>query len=403
VLQQLDALTAGAAEQSPFYAPALADSDSAFTADLKRLVRDTIEPAIRKFAIFLRTEYLPRARQSLSLFALPNGAACYRAYLRRYTTTRDAPAAIFRRGSALASASTRALIAIGSKRYGTRKVATIIERSRADSANRFRSADDLLAFSRTVVDRSIAKSRSLFALMPGQPVLVMPLPSYQQGTGVASHYQANRDERQPATFWIATDDWRTETRGAAEITAVHEAVPGHHLQIATARSSTDSTGLSRLAFNAAYVEGWANYAERLAEESGIDSDDYERIQRRVLAGRSLVIDPGIHAFDWSRSRAEAYAMETGMSREEADDVIDRIIVEPGQLTSYEMGGSEILALRESVRRCLGKNFDIRAFHEHVLEGGPIPLSTLRGRIEAWMQAESGQRGVCEGFLAQSRE
>ena len=125
------------------------------------------------------------------------------------------------------------------------------------------------------------------------------------------------------------------------------------MQIGTARQLQKPSKLSNLIFNAAYAEGWANYAERLAEEQSIDDDDYERVQRRVLAGRSLVIDPGIHVFGWTHAQAEAYAMEAGMSRQQADDVIDRIAAEPGQLTSYEVGGLEILSLREEARKTAG--------------------------------------------------
>jgi uncharacterized protein (DUF885 family) len=226
----------------------------------------------------------------------------------------------------------------------------------------------------------------LFFQLPSQNVAVKPIPEYQQGTGVSSSYEAEADGSRSATFWIATDRWRSETRGAAEVTAVHETVPGHHLQIATARELHPATILTKLVSNAAYVEGWANYAERLAEGSGIDDDDYERIQRRVLAGRSLVIDPGIHAFAWTRERAQVFAMETGMSREEADEVIDRIAVEPGQLTSYEVGGLEILSLREKARRQFGRKFDIRVFHRCVLADGPLPLLVLRTNVEGCLAA-----------------
>ena len=215
-----------------------------------------------------------------------------------------------------------------------------------------------------------------------------PLPAYQQGSGVSSSYAANPNDSLPATFWIATDQWSAATRGAAEITAVHETFPGHHVQIATARELHPAGLLSKLVFNAAYAEGWANYAERLAEEQNIDFDDYERIQRCALAGRSLVIDPGIHAFGWTRERAEALAMATGMIRDQADDVIDRISVEPGQLTSYEVGGLEMLSLREAAKKKLGARFDIRAFHRCILEDGPLPLTMLRTQVNGCLTALS---------------
>jgi uncharacterized protein (DUF885 family) len=151
-----------------------------------------------------------------------------------------------------------------------------------------------------------------------------------------------------------------------------------------ARLLQPTTSLGMLVFNAAYSEGWAHYAEQLSEEQGIDGDDYERIQRRTLAGRSLVIDPGIHAYGWTRQQAEAYVMQTGMNKEQADDAIDRVAVEPGQLTSYDIGGLEILSLREEARQRLGPRFSLVEFHRQILEQGVVPLTALRTHVEAWI-------------------
>ena len=380
VLEQIDALLSTPVEKSPLYAAALGHKDEEFAAALRAELAGQVEPAIRKYVEFLRSEYLPRARDSPGLSGIPDGLACYRAFLRRYTTTADPPKFVFDTGEKTVTRSTREIKRIGMRLYRTTKLPVVVERIHADRRNRFVSPDQLLDFSIEIVRRAEQRSRNLFLHLPMQTVSVKPIPQYQQGTGVSSSYAANPDAKQHATFWIAVDQWSSETRGAAEITAVHETIPGHHLQIAIARELELSTVLSKLVSNAAYSEGWANYAERLAEESGIDDDDYERIQRRVLAGRSLVIDPGIHAFNWTRERAEAYAMETGMNKEQADDVIDRISVEPGQITSYEIGGLEILAIREKARRQLGKSFDLRAFHQCVLKNGPLPLGVLSGVV-----------------------
>lgn len=383
VIKQVDGLLAAAPEDSPFYAPAKRAHDAEFAKALRTLIVEQITPAIRKYADFLRTEYMPGARESLGVSALPNGAACYQAYLRRYTTTDETPQFVFDSGQKIVSESTTAIRSIGSRLYHTTNLSEIVRRSHDDPKNRFRSGGELLDFSREMVEHSEQKCRALFLQMPSQPVVVKPLPEYQRGSGVPNHYEANPNDREPATFWISTDDWATETRGAAQITAVHETVPGHHLQIATARRLQKPSNLSKLICNAAYAEGWANYAERLAEEQSIDDDDYERVQRRVLAGRSLVIDPGIHVFGWTRAQAEGYAMEAGMSKAQTDDVIDRIAVEPGQLTSYEVGGLEISSLREEARKRLGAKFDLREFHQRVLEQGAIPLSALREHVMAW--------------------
>jgi len=239
----------------------------------------------------------------------------------------------------------------------------------------------MLAYSQTVLDRARAMAADLFLELPRQPVVILPLPAYQQHSGVTPHYEGNADGAAAATFWLPLDHWDSDTRAAAEITVVHETYPGHHVQTVAARAARPRSVLSVAVFNAAYVEGWANYAEQLAEESHIVDDDYERIQRRAVFGRSLVIDPGINVFGWSRDRAVAYAMEGGLSRESANDVVDRIAVEPAQLTSYELGGLEIRRLREAAQRVSGSRFDIRRFHQRVLEDGPLPLDVLHRKLE----------------------
>jgi uncharacterized protein (DUF885 family) len=387
VLEQLDGLTPESPEASPFFSPAKRANDSAFIHAFRNLVANRITPAIQEYKKFLQTEYLPHARESLGLSSLPQGAACYQAYLRRYTTTRRTPKEIYELGLATVDKSVAEVREIGSRLFGTSDFSEIVSKSLAAPANHFASKEELLAFSRDLIPESRAKSAPLFFDIPNQMVEIQPLPQYQEGSGVSSHYEANANPKEAATFWIALAQWDHETRGAAEITVVHETVPGHHLQVSAAQRLGSPTRLAKLSFNSAYVEGWANYAERLSEESGIDGDDYERLHRRIFYGRSLVIDPGIHAFEWSRERAEEYAMQAGMTKGDADEVIDRIAVEPGQLTSYETGGLEILALREEARKKLADQFDIRAFHQRVLELGILPLSALRSQIVAWFNSQ----------------
>jgi uncharacterized protein (DUF885 family) len=217
-------------------------------------------------------------------------------------------------------------------------------------------------------------------------VTIEPLASYEADSGIPSHYESVSEDAEVAIFRISFSDWRNETRGAAAVTVVHETIPGHHMQIASARELGQASG-----FNSAYSEGWANYAERLAEELGIYPDDNAKIFRRSVLGRSLMVDPGIHAFGWSRDRARKFLAASGLDKESADDLIDRIIVQPGQLTSYEVGGMEIYRLREKAKKELGSRFDLRQYHERVLEHGVVSLSTLDTNIEAWIAQQKPER------------
>jgi uncharacterized protein (DUF885 family) len=181
------------------------------------------------------------------------------------------------------------------------------------------------------------------------------------------------------------DDWANETRGAAAVTVVHEAIPGHHLQTVIARTVKLPGAASEFSFNAAFVEGWANYAERLCEEAGIYDNPYAAVFRRSVLGESLMIDPAVHVMSWSRNRVRKYLKALGQTNQEADELIDRIAVQPAQLTSYETGGLEILALREEAKAALGSRFDIREFHQRVLESGDVPLSRLSEQVRSWIR------------------
>ncbi|HYL93306.1 MAG TPA: DUF885 domain-containing protein [Alphaproteobacteria bacterium] len=387
VIQQVTSLFSSALEDSPYNSPARRAQDPKFASAFRHVVEYQINPALRRYANFLGTEYLPRARTSIGLSTLPDGASCYQAYLRRNTTLQRSPQEVFDLGQATVAASAAEIQRLGQRKFATQDLAEIVRRAMAAPENHFASQEELLAYAKSLVQQAKEKSAALFLRLPDQPIVVQPLPAYQQGSGVQSHYEANPNPYQPATFWIALDNWKTETRAAAAVTVVHEAFPGHHLQVALARSLRPANALGKLVENAAYSEGWANYAERLAEDAGLTDDSLVMIHRRMVLGHSLVIDPAIHAMSWDRDHARRYLMNAGMGLEQADELIDRVVVQPGQLTSYESGGLEILALREDAQQTMGAKFDLREFHQRVLEQGVIPLSALADHVRAWVKSQ----------------
>lgn len=176
------------------------------------------------------------------------------------------------------------------------------------------------------------------------------------------------------------------TRSNAEITAFHEAYPGHHLQIGLAQEQTGAHAITRLIGNSAFAEGWARYAEALAEEMGLYSCDFARANRRLWPARGMVVDPGVHLFGWTREQAVAYMQESGrFSPEIAAAAVDRIAVWPGQLTAYDTGALEFFSLREEARKALGERFDIREFHDVVLGNGTVTLPMLRAHVRSWLE------------------
>ena len=387
VIGQVDALASLAPEASPLNSPAKRSEDAAFKATFTRVVGEEVNPALKRYAAFLLDEYLPRAREALAISVLPRGAECYQASLRGYTTLNRTPQEVHDIGAAAVARNTAAVLDLGEELFGSRDFATIVARVAEAPENRFRSEDDMIAFARATVVRAREKAEPLFPFMPAQLVEVLPFDAYMKGSGSSSRYEPQNDPAKPAVYRINADHWATETRGGAEITALHEAYPGHHMQIAYARSKPQSD-VAKLSFNSAYLEGWARYSEMLAEEGGLYATPYALISRRTWPARGMVADPGLHVLGWSRQRTIDYLASSGrFSPTEAADMVDRMAILPGQLTAYDTGGLEIMALREEAKAALGARFDIKGFHRVVLEGGVLPLTTLRRRVEAWIRAE----------------
>jgi uncharacterized protein (DUF885 family) len=279
---------------------------------------------------------------------------------------------------------------LGEKRFGTRDIGTIQARVNEAADNKFKSEEELVGFSREVVARAKQKSAVLFERMPEQEVKVEPFEAHMRGSGASSHYESQVDPSKPAYYRIGTDHWQKDTRGGAEIVAVHEAYPGHHMQIAFART-LKQTPLAKLSFNSAYIEGWARYSEALSEEAGVYATDYALMTRRMWPARGMVADPGLHVLGWGRERVLAYVRESGRFKgEEGEELVDRMAILPGQLTAYDSGGLEIRALRTEAERELGARFDIKGFHKAVLELGVVPLPALRENVRAWIASEKAR-------------
>jgi len=390
VIRQMDELASAPPESSPFYSPASRTGDRAFKAAFKTLVQNKIDPALIRYRDFLRSTYLAKARESVAVSDLPNGPACYSAFLRAETTL-DRPArAVFELGRRTVAANTKDVLAIGHRLYGTRDLEATLASAKSASGEHFSEKSQLLAFSRDFLNRTKSRTaETLINRLPGQDVVVEPERAFEEAGGVSSHLDVQPDKSKPAVYRIELGNWANETRAEAEITAVHETLPGHHLQIALARELAPATSLSKLLTIPAYQEGWARYAEGLAEEAGIYDLPEAAILRRVWPARGMVVDPGIHAFHWSREQAIQYLVSTGrFTRKSADDEVDRIAVMPGQLTAYDSGALEIKALRTDAQRRLGRRFDLKQFNQVVLEEGVVPLSELKRHVSAWLDSRT---------------
>lgn len=383
VIKQLDAMLRGPADRSPLYSPAGRAGDPAFRRTFGGIVEGPVRLALSGYRDFLETEYLPQARDTLAVSAHPDGKACYAAFLRRHTTMTRSPEEVYRLGQQAVERGLAEVAELGNAHFNTWDVGQIVERLRQDPRNRFGSEEELITFSRVVVASALEKSRSLFAQLPEQPVHVEPFAEAQRGSGRSAHYEPSFDPAKPAYYRINAEAWQTETRGNAEIAAVHEGVPGHHLQISRALSGKNHP-IAKLLTNAAFVEGWGRYAEALAEEAGIYRTPHALIARRLWPARGMVADPGLHVFGWTREQVVQFFLRSGrFAQADADDLVDRMAIMPGQLTAYDSGLLEIFALRREAQEALGARFDVRSFHEVVLGNGPVPLRTLRSLVGEW--------------------
>jgi len=388
VIRQVDGLLALDTEASPFYSPAARDNDEAFAAATADIVENQIVPALQAYRNYLASTYIKAARETLSITANPDGTACYEASLRAYTTL-DRPAKdVFDLGQQTVDGNKQAIVEMGRALYGSSDFAEILDAAKNDPADRFIDADELLAFSRDMVRRAEAEMPNWVGRMPAQPVEVVPFEKHEEGTGRSAHYNPAGKDR-PGEYRIPLHKPEEQSRGNAEATAFHEAWPGHHLQVAFGQSVEGLHPVTRIIWFSGPGEGWARYSEALAEEMGLYETSAGPILRRAWPARGMVADPGIHLFGWTRAEAIEFMMEAGRFPDSmGDEMVDRIAILPGQLTAYDSGGLEILALRREAERALGDRFDIREFHDRVLESGTIPLGALRQHVERWIEEKS---------------
>jgi len=385
VIDQVDGLLALEFEQSPFYSPATRDENEAFATATRTIVADQIYPALQRYRDYLAGPYMESARTELAVTANPDGLACYEASLQAYTTLDRSGKEVYELGKLTVAANKATVIELGQAAYGLDDFKAIIEKAKSDPSDRFTDKEELLQSSRDMVQRAESVMPKWVGNMPEQAVEVVPFEEHEEGRGMSAHYRPGNADR-PGEYRIPLFEPEKQSRGNAEAVAFHEAWPGHHLQVAVGQSVEGLHPITQIIWFSGPGEGWARYAEALAEEMGLYETTTGPIQRRAWPARGMVVDPGIHLFGWTREEAIEFMMESGRFGESiSEQMVDRIAILPGQLTAYDSGGLEILALRKMAEDAMGKDFDIRDFHDRILENGTIPLLQLHIHIEAWVE------------------
>jgi uncharacterized protein (DUF885 family) len=395
-LGEIDRLLATPPRIWPYTRPGARAEDHALLGALTEVVEREVLPAAQRYRDHLATEYLGRARADPGLLSQPGGEACYRGAVRRFSTLDLDPAAVHELGRARVEAIHAEVRKLAQRRFGADPVPVLLRRLRDDPALRFGSKEEIVALTRAAVDRAAAAAPRWFGRVPAAPVRVREYPEFRRASNPAESYTPDWSTGKLAgIYFINVFDPERKARPPVESTAFHEAIPGHHFQIALALEGGESR-IGKYVGNAGFVEGWALYAERLADEMGLFSDDLYRLgmlSSEAFRAARLVVDSGLALYGWPRQRAIDYLVENaGLEPGFAASEVDRYAAWPGQATSYMLGALEIRRLRAGAEQALGARFDLRAFHDAVLESGAVPLPVLRARIERFVREGSGAAG-----------
>jgi uncharacterized protein (DUF885 family) len=397
VLAQLDELLAAPDDRWVLLAPARAphtDWDptrlQTFRTGLAAAVADEIRPAFVRYRHMIADEILPHARddQHGGLDQIPDGAASYERMIGIHTSLALSPDEIHAIGLEEGARINAEMLALGETLFGLRDLAAIQQRLRNDPALYFGSREEVEAKAGEALRRAEAAMPKWFGRITRIPCEVLRVEAYEEkDTTIAYYRQPSVDGTRPGRYYINTYAPNTRPRYEAEALAFHESVPGHHTQIALAMEETDVPEFRRHLGVTAYVEGWALYTERLADEMGLYSGDLDRmgmLSFDAWRASRLVVDTGLHARGWSRQRAHTYMRDnTALAENNIDNEVDRYLGWPGQALAYKLGQREIFTLRRECEQRLGGRFDVRGFHDEVLRNGAVSLAVLRGEITRW--------------------
>ncbi len=397
VPSQFDPFVAADVAASPLFAPftsfppGIAEADRArLEAVGRKALAEAVRPAFVQMKRFLEEEYLPACRPTLGASALPGGLAYYALAVKINTTTTLTPEQVHRIGLqevARIEAEMDKLVAQAGFK-GTR--AEFMQSLKADPHSYFTQPDEMLKAYRDIAKRVDAELPKLFAELPRQPYGIRAMEAFEGDN--AEHYTPGAlDGSRPGWFEANVNHLSTRPIYQMENTFLHEAVPGHHLQNARAQEIQGLPAFRRAGWYTAYGEGWALYAESLGPELGLYREPAQRfgaLTWEMVRACRLVVDTGMHALGWSREQALHYLLDhTGLAQDFAEAEVDRYVVEPAQALGYKIGELKIKALRARAQAALGERFDIRRFHNAVLDDGPVPLTVLESRIDEWIAGQ----------------
>jgi uncharacterized protein (DUF885 family) len=397
-LEQVKTFASQKPEDSPLALPLKKFPASIKPAEQERIkaemldaIGKEVQPAYLRFARFLEVSYVPAGREQPGIDSLPDGARLYAFNLRHITTTGLTAEQIHQIGLDEVKRDETEMLVIA-KKLGFNDLKSFTASLKTNPKLHPASADALLAAWREALKPMQAKLPQLFGRLPKAPFEVVQVPSYLEKTSAPAYYEPGApDGSRPGRLFVDTYNATTRNLYQVEDVAYHEGLPGHHLQISIAQELDDVPTFRKHEHYTAYTEGWGLYAERLGKDVGFYQDpysDYGRLEGDIWRAIRLVVDTGVHSQHWTRQQMVDYFHDhSAIDESSIQAEVDRYVAWPGQATAYKIGQLKILELRDRAKKALGDKFDIRAFHDQVLDAGALPLDVLSERIDGWIASQ----------------
>ena len=397
VVTQIDNIDKSAGMDSAFAEPLKHFPASVSAADQKRLhdailaaIDNDVRPAYRKLGEFVAKDYAPNGRTQPGVWNLPNGEAIYRFDIEQMTTTHKSADEIHTLGLAEVTRIEGEMTQIA-KSQGFADLASFRASLKSNPKTHATSRDDILNRYRGYLAQMQPELPKLFGILPKTKVVVMPVEAFREKEAPAAEYhQGTPDGSRPGQIFVNTGDFANRSVLTIESTSYHEGIPGHHLQISIAQTLPKLPPFRQQGGYTAYIEGWALYSEQLGKDIGFYKDplsDYGRLSDELLRADRLVLDTGVHSKHWTRQQmVDFFHAHSSEDEPDVQAETDRYITWPAQALAYKTGELKILELRARAKQELGAQFDIRAFHDEILNGGALPLDVLESRVNDWIAA-----------------
>ena len=401
VIEQLDTQLAQPVSESPFYGPVKQFPDTFtkaqkadFTARYKTAIEDEIYPAYRRLDTFLKTEYLARAREGVGLSYMKGGDLLYRQLIEDTTTLPLSPDEVHQLGLSEVARIKGEMEKIRSEVGFKGDLAAFFTYLRDDPKFHPKSRESLTQDFYDIGKKVDAKIGTQFSVLPKTRLEIRPYEPFREKFQAGGSYTSGTaDGSRPGIFYFNAYDLPSRSIAGETTLYLHEGAPGHHFQISLAQENADLPNFMRFGGNTAYVEGWALYAETLGFPLGLYKDPYQRFGHyddEMLRAMRLVVDTGLHSKQWTRDQAIQYMLDnSSMGRTDATAEVERYIAIPSQALAYKIGALTILRLKAKAQSELGSKFDVREFHDQVLNTGALPMSVLESKIDAWIASKKG--------------